>query len=712
MKTSLNLGISPTRNTINNLILKLRSLDLLSSPLGVLALLLAVTFVSYGLVSTHLGFYWDSWPMNWIAQTRGSAGLAQYFSTNRPVWGLLYQLTTPLLGGTPLPWQIFGMLCRWLAAVALWILLRLLWPRQTEVALGASLLFLIFPSFQQQSIEFLYAHFFIVITAFLASLACSLWAIRQPRWRWAALVAGLALSAVNLLMMEYFFMLELLRPVLLWIGLQDAARAGGAAGRTRLRHVLAAWLPYLALFLGAVAWRAFFFPYQTNNYGVISLAQIAARPLQMLGILAGRVGSELWTAVALSWLNVVKLPDADAFGRALQIRYVLVIVVTALALFFAAWLLLPRRAAARADNFRRAGEGLALAGVALLLAGWPFWLTNVPFSLDFAYDRFTLPFVLGACLLLVSLLLFIPWRPARWLLLVALVGLGAGYQYQAGLNFWQDWKNQQQFFWQLQWRVPNLKPGTVIFANENKATAYSTDNSLTAPINWIYDPDNRSQTIRYLMIYPSIRLNSQNTLKLEKNVAVNEDLLVGKFAGNTSQSISLFYDGLSCLRLLDPKIDSGNPIVPDELRTTASFADASLVQPLADGQSARAPLPRILGQPPATSWCQVYEQADLLRQYGQWYNILQLWDQAKELYNTQSRSASEAVPFVEAFARTGQWDQAARLTVNTQKTRPVFCWLWSQLDMTTPPGLEKKQAVNASLDLLRCGEYGIISSQP
>ena len=72
-------------------------------------------------------------------------------------------------------------------------------------------------------------------------------------------------------------------------------------------------------------------------------------------------------------------------------------------------------------------ECLLVAALALALAGWPFWLTNVPFSLAFAYDRFTLPFIFGASLLLISLILLLPWRPLRWLVLAALVGVGCRF---------------------------------------------------------------------------------------------------------------------------------------------------------------------------------------------------------------------------------------------------------------------------------------------
>ena len=51
------------------------------------------------------------------------------------------------------------------------------------------------------------------------------------------------------------------------------------------------------------------------------------------------------------------------------------------------------------------GRQVTLIGIfTLLVAGWPFWITELPVDLAFPYDRFTLAFMLGACLLVVGLL--------------------------------------------------------------------------------------------------------------------------------------------------------------------------------------------------------------------------------------------------------------------------------------------------------------------
>jgi hypothetical protein len=61
------------------------------------ATLLFVALLAYGLLIPQLGFYWDDLPISWIAYQLGPAALTKYFSTNRPVWGLLYQITTRIL---------------------------------------------------------------------------------------------------------------------------------------------------------------------------------------------------------------------------------------------------------------------------------------------------------------------------------------------------------------------------------------------------------------------------------------------------------------------------------------------------------------------------------------------------------------------------------------------------------------------------------------
>jgi hypothetical protein len=91
---------------------------------------------------------------------------------------------------------------------------------------------------------------------------------------------------------------------------------------------------------------------------------------------------------------------------------------------------------------------------------------------------------------------------------------------------------------------------------------------------------------------------------------------------------------------------------------------------------------------------------------SEWYNILKIWDQAKEKVS-QSKFDGELGPFVEAFGRSGDWEQAASLTPVSLKSRSSFCTLWQQLDRTAPDAPSKSSAVQATMNALRCNEYGM-----
>jgi hypothetical protein len=170
-----------------------------------------------------MGFYWDDFPISWIRYQLGPEALTEYFSTNRPVWGALYQITTRIFPQVPIYWQAFALVWRWLGAVTVWGIMRQLWKDRPGFALGVALLFLVYPGFNQQWGSFLYGHFFVVLFFFLFSILCMLLAIDQPKRYWLWTSTGMLSSALNLWMMEYFFTLELIRIAVIWTALLGAS---------------------------------------------------------------------------------------------------------------------------------------------------------------------------------------------------------------------------------------------------------------------------------------------------------------------------------------------------------------------------------------------------------------------------------------------------------------------------------------------------------
>lgn len=659
--------------------------------------LLFATLLVYGFFIPFLGYYWDDLMLQWISASMGTTGLANYFSTNRPVWGLFYQLSTTLLGDDPWQWQVFAIFWRWLAAYGLYCLAKQLWKEKIP-SLMAALIFLTYPGFVQQYIATVYGHFFLVLSAFFFSLTFSLMAIRtlDRKRSWQLQAVALLLSAVNLFSMEYFFMLELLRPLLMWV----VMREDGVPVRQQLVKVLQRWLPYLLVFLAAGVWRAFLFDYQTNNYEVGLLEMLRANPLQTILSLLGNVLWDLWQTVLKVWGLVVEFPRFEEFGP----RAWLIVAVISLALlvFVSLVMFWLGRQSAPSEKPERSPywKSLWIALVALLLAGVPFWLTQIPIGLTFPNDRFTLPFILGVALFWVSMMMLIPIR--RWMqvgLLVLAVVLSGAYQLRMGVQFQRDWEQQTRFFWQMVWRIPALEENTIIFSHELPLQFFS-DNSLTGGLNWIYsNPDRQDNSIPYVLYYPTVRVG-QAVRALTPDEPVHQNLLVGDFYGNTSDSIALFYQPPACLRILDPELEPDNWMVPLQVRETIHLTDWNVILP----EPQHVP-PAIFGSEPTHGWCYYFQKADLARQLGDWDEVQRLGEIAFQLAD-QPNDPAERFPFIEGYAHLGLWQEAVSMSAQSAKVstviHPAICHLWDRIERETQNSKEKSKAIQHATEPLQC----------
>ena len=340
--------------------------------------------------------------------------------------------------------------------------------------------------------------------------------------------------------------------------------------------------------------------------------------------------------------------------------------------------------------------------LAFFLAGIPFWLTGLPVNLAFPYDRFTIPFLLAFTLFWVTLIFRLPIREnLRRLLFIVLVTFSSAHQLQTGIQYQRDWELQSRFFWQLIWRAPAIQPGTILFAHELPMT-YFSDGTLTSALNWIYNPDPSSDTIDYVVYYPSLRVGG--TLEnLQPNQTVQHDLLVGEFTGNTSQSLALFYQPPACLRILDPEIEFDNWMVPLQVRETIHLSNLANILPAAASLTTRVSLRSGI----CPGLVLLFRKSRSCPQLKQWGQIVALAERAFAL-DDHPNDPIERVPFIEAFAHTGDWVQAAALTRESEQVseviHPVLCRLWARIDRETDASPEHDQTVQSVREQLSCSE--------
>ncbi len=641
------------------------------------AALLGISLLAYGVFIPWFGLYGDDWVYLHNFHTLGALSFNQFVAVDRPYSGWIYILTTPIFGEQAWPYHVFLLALRWMSAVLLWYTLRLVWPRRTWALAWVAALFLVYPGFQQQPIAVQYILHFSLLDLLLVSLASMLLAAmaRPGSRRFWALYAVSVVTSLALFSMEYFAGLELLRPVLLWMALGQA----GLDGRARLKRTLMLWSPFIAVLLAFGLWRIFIFQFPT--YEPVLLNGLMSSPRATLAALAKRIVSDLLKVNFGAWRLAFGLPGKDGSPAVFGL-----IVAGAGGLSYALLRSLGRTAPeapaeANGETSRREWpwplQAMLLGGYAMLIAGLPFWFAMVPLELSFPWDRSTLPFMLGACLLVVGAVDALIRPHFQPVLLAALVAFSAGFQYRNALVYRGEQEALNAYFYQLAWRAPALKPGAIVASDAIPLWRFS-DNDLTPVLNWMYAPGERSNRLVYQYFDLSLRLGT-DIREVKPGLPVKHGYRNFSFRGNTSDVLAVFTQPAGCLHVLTAE-DGWQPGLPKTVREVLPISNLAVIQ--ANGPAAQ--LPAAIGSEPVHGWCYYYEKADLARQQGDWQSGAALGDKAQAM-GLQAKEALEWLPFIEAYAHSGDWQQARDLSdrANEPDTQPGLCAVWQRVSQST-----------------------------
>jgi hypothetical protein len=284
--------------------------------------------------------------------------------------------------------------------------------------------------------------------------------------------------------------------------------------------------------------------------------------------------------------------------------------------------------------------------------------------------------MLGACLILTGLLGLLAHPASLRLGLAALLlGLAAGVHFRSEQDYGREWDKLRSFLWQLRWRVPDLEPGTTIITNDLPLRYYS-DNSLTAPVNWMYSPENHTLQMDYMLYYPTVRVGRALS-RPRPGLPIVQPYRAASFSGSTSQILALYYAPPGCLHVLDVVLDDSMPNLPASLSAWVPLSRLDLIR-TEGGSGHRPPL---LTQEAARDWCYYYQLADLARQRGDWEEVARLGDRA--FSEDHPNDATERLVFIEGYAHTGQWGRAQALSLEALEQNPavdrMVCHTWRRL---------------------------------
>jgi hypothetical protein len=579
------------------------------------------------------------------------------------------------------------MILRWVTALLFWLILRVLWPQHPRPALWASLLFLVYPGMGQHFISMMYSHFYIVLSCYLLSLYLSLLALRSEKYRVILFIVSYLLAAVNLLTMEYFYFLEFARLFLLW-------KMFTGTNKVRAQKTALYFAPYLFIFLGITFWRMFFFTFQNASYKYVLLDALRNDFFSGLLLLINNVILSFWRTIFEVWIYPFATIGLTGFGP-LTLTLMLVLLFSVILLVgFYLFKFADRGDSNDRDFAKQAGFiGLIFWG----LSGGSVWLIGIVPQLNFSIDRFMLPFMLGASLILACLIALIKSQRTQMILLALLIGFAVSRQFRVEEVFRSDWLTQQNLFWQMTWRIPALDKGTILISNDLPVT-YFSDNSLTGPLNWIYSPPGEMNAILY---FASVRVGK--TLPSLEPGQPHQHYYVGPtFYGNTSNIVLFNYDPPRCLRVLDPEIDEVNRLLPELLRDNAKYSNQNVIL-----FNKVAALPQqFYSDEPKHGWCYYFTTAELARQKKDWEQVVKLGNIAFDLDDSPN-DPIEYFVFIEGYAHTGDWEKAVELSqvsykISKKIVGPPLCNLWTRIARETETTPEQNVTLEAVQNIFEC----------
>ena len=615
--------------------------------LMILSLLIISAFVYLPLVG-KIGFSKDDWYLTYDAHVAGPQFFHEVFSSDRPARAYLQIPLYNLFGENALPYHLSLYVFRFIGALAFFWLLDMLWPRRRVATFSMALLFLIYPGFLSQVIPVDFqVHIFSLCLAMI-SIALTMKAILTDRRLSKIILAtgSVLLGLAYLLLMEHFIGLEVFRFMCIVL---LVSRKRETSLRERLTKIGRLWMPFLIAPTGFLLWRIFIFQNirKATDVGA-QVGQLFVSPIYKgLGWLVTLLQGTL-SVIFLAW-------GVPLYNMAFQLRLRDTLIGLAIAICAAALAVLALKWLSQTETGESASEsdwkvealwvGLISAAGGIL----PVILANR--YIDFGdYSRYTLDGLAGSVIFLIGLMGFLSSQKIRMTLLALLTGVAALTHYANASNAAFDTQIIHNFWWQVSWRVPQLKDGTTLVASY-PGSAVQEDYFIWGPADLIYAPEKQT-TDPVIIRVPAAVLNQDITLQIITGHGEFSSTRRGNSSVQDYSNVLVLSQATpdGCVRVIDgnqPGLSSG------DAQSLMLIAAKSRIDNVILDANSKSPSHAIFGNEPQHGWCFYYEKASLAAQQGDWQTVASLGGKALGLGYYPSDSV-EWMPFLQAYVALGE----------------------------------------------------------
>ena len=630
--------------------------------------ILGLTIIAYGLFIPWQGFYLDDWYIILYQDFVSATDFSGFFYQDRPLFGYVYQVFIPIFKDSRLAWQIFTIFTHALAASVYWWLLVKLLPSRKRVAAAAAFLFVVYPGFQSHWFSVMYGQVFTLMAIYFLSYILMIESVRKTRFQWLFILGAVICQIIGIVPQETFLGIELVRPLVLFLVIKQQTQKNDQS----IKRSFLWWIPYFAVLIAFVCFRLG--ETQSYSYQASAFSLLKVSPVHTVLDLLSQVFWGCVDSIFRVWLNLVNLLKRDLLSS------VTIVMLFLIGFGFAISLII--LGARREESARKNENGwiMVFGLVAAIGAMAPFLAGLYGITLEFPKNRFLIAIAPGACLFLVAFIeAFWKTNKLKIITFSLLIGFAVGAQFINARSMMLIWQAQQDFFWQLSWRIPQLKPNTALVTDDLPFSKYYSGPSLTSPLNLIYAPDTKSNKIPYLLLLISQQDYIINSF--EPDSSFESNFRSFEFDGNTSEIVLFKKYAEGCLHVLPSDYSLTEFLYnPRYSFWQEAIPLSNLDQIVTDEDSGVIPPEKYFGKENKDQWCYYFEKADLARQQQQWSDVIQNYETADQA-GFSPQVDSEWVPLIEAYLQTGKVDQAVSVTRNItdhdQTNTAELCKVWT-----------------------------------
>ena len=665
-------------------------------------ILLLVMFAAYNLMIKYIGFYYDDWEGVFLQKQNYSfLQVWNYFLIDRPFSSLVHFVLNPLLGTRPASWRIAGMLVNWAAVIFIVKSFLRIWPKRIMEIAWIGLMLAVYPGITRQFVIRTSMVHYISLLLFSISIWLMIKAVQEQEHRKVFLAISLVLSLLQMLIIEYFAGLELIRGLILLYLFKKEGKTLGKA----LKNTFFYWFSFLFIFAIFIIYRISILPgiqqagmVAKNTPGVITA--VLTNPIQSIINLAEVIIQDVVYAVLYVWSQTFVPEQIDLQSKATLASWAVgALMALSAGVIVAIW--------QQKTGDDESAESypffiLMMCIFAMLLGGLPIWAVGRQAIKGLWASRFLFGLVMGAVPLVV---LTLSWEFSKQrrklypIVLSLLLMSSIAFQFRTGKTFALTWQYTRDYFWQLKWRAPSLVPGTFILSPYTPYQ-FSADYEIAFATNVFYDSGNQDENVSYWWFDgPDDLLDfTEKAYPLQK--VIDHHFRNISFQSDMQHALAVIYKpSRGCLQVLDATY-LNEPLLLIEEKQLFPVLNSGLI--LNDNTS--VPLD-VFGPEPDRTWCYYYQSADLARSNENWKEVIKQWDTASQ-EGFKAAYGPEYLPFIEANARLNQWNNAVELTemamVTTEKMEPFLCSNWERIKSSTPNSQEKDITFDKVMDLLKC----------